>query len=151
MGRIYEQIEQFLTEDDWPFTQLSGQTIAKTSFQGKNGEFNFFAQAREEQEHLVFYSVLPVFVPEGRRDEAMIFCVRANSGMMIGNFELDLADGEVRFKTSADLEDVLEFKLLMRNLIYANVLTMDRYLPGLMRVIYGGASGEEAIREVEGA
>ena len=27
-------------------------------------------------------------------------------------------------------------KLLMRNLIYANVLTMDKYFPGLMRVLY---------------
>lgn len=150
MGRIFEQIESFLKEDDWPNSPLQGQTIVKSSFQGKNGEFNLFAQAREEQDHLVFYSVLPVFVPEDRREEMMAFVVRANSGMMIGNFELDLSDGEVRFKTSADLEDVEEFRLLMRNLLYANVLTMDRYLPGLMRVIYGGASGEGAVREIEG-
>ncbi len=150
MGRIYSEIEAFLSQDDWPFSVLEGQTIAKTSFQGKNGEFNCFVQAREEQEHLVMYAVLPVFAPEARRDEVARFITRANYGMMIGNFELDYEDGEVRFKTSIDLEDVSEFKLLLRNVIYANVLTMDKYLPGLMRVIYGSVSAEDSIQEIEG-
>ena len=151
MGRIFECVESFLKSDDWPYTLVEGQTIAKSSFQGKNGAFNLFAQAREEQDHLVFYAVLPVFTPEERRAEMTRFITRANSGMMIGNFELDLNDGEVRFKTSADLEDVPEFSLLLRNLLYANALTMDRYLTGLMRIIYGGVGGDEAIREIEGA
>ena len=38
---------------------------------------------------------------------------------------------------------------LVQQLVYANFLMMDRYLPGIMRVIYGGASPAEAIAEVE--
>jgi hypothetical protein len=150
MGRIYSEIDAFLTADGWPFGKLEDQTIAKTSFQGKNGEFNCFIQAREEQDHMVMYSVLPVFAPPIRQDEVAGFITRANSGMIIGNFELDYQDGEVRFKTSVDLEDVNELRMLLRNMIYANVLTMDKYLPGLMRVIYGGVSAVEAIKEIEG-
>ena len=151
MGRIYTEIEAFLSEDGWPFTKLEEQTIAKTSFQGKHGEFNCFVQAREEQEHMLMYAVLPVCAPTGRREDVAGFITRANYGMIIGNFELDYEDGEVRYKTSVDLEDVPDFKILLRNMIYANVLTMDKYLPGLMRVIYGGVSGPEGIAEVEGA
>ena len=150
MGRIYAEIEAYLKVDEWPYSTLENQTIAKTSFQGKNGEFNCFIQAREEQEHMVMYSVLPVFAPPGRRDEVAQFITRANYGMMIGNYELDYEDGEVRYKTSLDLEDVPEIGLLLRNMIYANVLTMDKYMPGLMRVIYGGISGAEGVREIEG-
>jgi len=38
----------------------------------------------------------------------------------------------------------------IRNTIYASVRTMDKYLPGLMDVIYGNASPAEAIASVEG-
>ena len=58
--------------------------------------------------------------------------------MIIGNLELDYSDGEIRYKTSVDIEDVEVVEPLIRHLIYANVLTMDKYFPGLMRVIYGG-------------
>jgi hypothetical protein len=151
MGRIYSSVEAFLTADNWPFSKLENQTIAKTSFKGKNGEFNCFIQAREEQNHLVMYSVLPVLALPARLDEVVVFITRANYGLIIGNFELDYEDGEVRFKTSVDLEDVAESAIQIRNIIYANVLTLDKYLPGLMRVIYGGVSAVEAIRMIEGA
>ncbi len=78
------------------------------------------------------------------------FINRANFGMIIGNFELDLGDGEVRYKTSVDLEGVDIQANMLRNLLYANVLTMDKYFTGLMRVTYGGITAEEAIREIEG-
>jgi hypothetical protein len=149
MGKVFSALEEFLRLDNWPFTVLEGQTIAKTSFQGKSGKFNCFAQAREEQEQFIFYSVLPVDVPVNRRDEVAFFITRANFGLMVGNFELDYSDGEVRYKTSIDLEDVEEYRMLFRNLIYANVLTMDKYLPGLMRVILDGVGGAEAVKEIE--
>jgi hypothetical protein len=150
MERIYSEIEAFLTEDGWPFSKLEDQTIAKTSFQGKNGEFNCFIQSREEQDHMVMYSVLPVFAPASKQAEVATFITRANYGMIIGNFEMDYEDGEVRYKTSVDLEDITELRLLLRNMIYANVLTMDKYLPGMMRVIYGGGEGGGGIQGVEG-
>ena len=100
---------------------------------------------------MVMYSVLPVFAPPAKKDEVAAFITRANFGMIIGNFELDYEDGEVRYKTSVDLEDVSELRILLRNMIYSNVLTMDKYLPGLMRVIFGGLSAVEAIKEIEGA
>ena len=48
-----------------------------------------------------------------------------------------------------DAEGV-EFTVTMdKNLLYANVLTVDLLLPGQLRVVYGGSEPEEAIREVE--
>ena len=150
MGRIYDVVEAFLVQDGWPCKRLEDQDVAMSSFKGKKGEFNCFIQAREAQEHMIIYSVLPVLVPEERRDEIALFLTRANYGMPVGNFEMDYSDGEVRYKTSIDLEDIEEFQLLLRNLLYANVLNMDKYFPGMMRVVFGGLSAVEAIAEIEG-
>jgi len=149
MGRIFEAVVEFLKSDDWPTQAQEDAAVIKTGFDGESGQFNCYASARDEQDQLVFYSVFPVKVPEDKRAQVAEFITRANYGMAVGNFEMDFTDGEVRFKTSFDVEGVDLAEKLVRNLVYANVLTMDRYFPGLMRVLYGGASAEEAVREIE--
>lgn len=151
MGRILEAVERFLKADDWPYNLLEGRSIYKTGFEGKNGQFTCYAQERDEQQQFVFYSVFPVRAPENQLADVAEFINRANFGMIIGNFELDYSDGEIRYKTSVDIEDVDLSEPLLRHMIYANVLTMDKYFPGLMRVLYGGISPVAAIEEVEAA
>jgi hypothetical protein len=150
MGRILDAVQRFLEEDDWPHSLIDGRTVYKTGFEGKNGQFTCYAQERSEQEQFVFYSIFPVRAPENRIPEVSEFITRANYGMIIGNFELDFADGEIRYKTSVDVEDVTLEEPLLRHLMYANVLTMDKYFPGLMRVLYAGIAPADAVQEVEG-
>jgi hypothetical protein len=69
--------------------------------------------------------------------------------MAIGNFEMDFEDGEVRFKTSIDVEGTELSLELLNPLLYANVLMMDQYLPGLMSVIYSDVSPATAVEQVE--
>ena len=40
---------------------------------------------------------------------------------------------------------------MVKNLVYANCVLTDQYLTGLMKVIYGGATPEDAVAEVEQA
>ncbi|GAP07303.1 putative bacterial sensory transduction regulator [Anaerolinea thermolimosa] len=152
MGRITETAENFFLEDGWPVIRTDNPLVLRTSFEGKNGLFSCIAQAREEQEQFVFYSIFPVSTPMDKLNQVVEFITRANYGLIIGNFEVDLTDGEIRFKTSVDLEGGAEAMLpLIRNVIYANVLIMDRYFSGLLRVMYGGISPEEAVQEIEGS
>ncbi len=151
MGRILETVERFLKSDDWPVSPVEGRTVIKTGFEGKNGQFTCYAQERNEQEQFVFYSIFPVRTPDDKMSEVAEFITRANYGMIIGNFELDYGDGEIRYKTSVDVEDMEISEPLVRHLVYANVLTMDKYFPGLMRVLYAGINPVSAIEEVEGS
>ncbi len=151
MGRILDAAERFLQGDDWPISPVETKLVVKTGFEGKNGQFTCYAQERSEQEQFVFYSVFPVRTPADRMSEIAEFLTRANYGMIIGNFELDYSDGEIRYKTSLDVEDAELSDALVRHMIYANVLTMDKYFPGLMRVLYAGIAPLNAIEEVEGA
>jgi hypothetical protein len=150
MGRILDAVGRFLEEDNWPYNLMDDRLIYKTGFEGKNGQFTCFAQERQDQQQFVFYSIFPVRVPENKMADVAEFINRANYGMIIGNFEIDYADGEIRYKTSVDVEDVELTDPLLRHLIYANVLTIDKYFPGLMRVLYADVTAEDAIYEVEG-
>ena len=149
MGEIFDAATSFFKEDGWSFTQLEEQPILRLGFQGENGQWTCYAQAREEQAQLLFYSACPVKAPEDRRMALAEFLTRANYGLFIGNFELDMNDGEIRYKTSIDVEGDRLTPALVKPLVYANALMMERYLPGIMSVIYGDVAPAEAVARVE--
>ncbi|MEQ8673649.1 MAG: YbjN domain-containing protein [Aggregatilineales bacterium] len=149
VGPLYTSMIAFFEEDDWSFHPMEDIPVLSMSFTGKSGKWMCYAQAREEQQQFVFYSICPMNVPEERRLHTSEFITRANYGMIIGNFEMDYVDGEVRYKTSIDVEgDDLSFALI-KQMVYANVIIMDRYLPGLMQVIFGSSSPLEVIQNIE--
>jgi hypothetical protein len=132
------------------FNTAGDQPILQMGFQGENGNWLCYVEAREEFEQFAFYSVCPANAPEGRRQAAAEFLTRVNYGLVIGNFEMDLDDGEIRYKTSLDVGDTELNVPLVKNAVYMNVLMMDRYLPGIMAIIYGGVAPAEALAQVEG-
>lgn len=147
--RAFVILGEFLEADDWHPQRLGEKTIYRMVFSGENGQVACFAQVRSDLEQFVFYVMAPVKALEETRHAVAEYITRANYGLRIGNFEMDFRDGEVRYKSSLDFEDVALSHQLIQHAIYPAVQTMDRYLPGLMRVIYGGTSPEEAIDAIE--
>jgi hypothetical protein len=150
MGKLYDSILDFFRQDGWPFTEMEGKNILRTGFSGKNGKWTCFAQARETQQQFIFYSVCPNAAPEAKVPLAMEFITRANYGLVIGNFEMDISDGEIRYKTSVDVEGSELDPALIRQTVYSNVMTMNKYMPGLMSVLYANVTPEQAIFQIEG-
>lgn len=147
--QAYVTLGQFLEDDGWHPQALEENYLYRSMFVGQNGELACFAQIRPDLDQFIFYVVLPVRVPEELRAAVGEFLTRANYGLRIGNFEMDYSDGEVRYKSSIDFEGITLETALVRNVIYPAVQTMDRYLPGMMGVIYGGKTPENAIAEIE--
>lgn len=145
MGKILEAVTRFFEEDQWNYERHPDRPVLRLPFQGRNGNWNCFAQERNDQ--ILFYSVAFVKAPPERYGEVTEFITRANYGMTLGNFELDYSDGEVRYKTCMDVGDGELTDALIRPLVYVNCLTMDRYIPGLEAVILAEGSPElEVIR-----
>lgn len=142
-------LERFLQDDDWHPQPLPEEAVFLAHFVGEHGEYRCYFQVREELNQFFCYVLAPVRIPEEQRRDAADFLTRANFGLRIGNFEMDFEDGEVRYKSSLDFEGESLTANWLRNAIYPAVYTMDRYLPGLMKV-YAGTDPEEAIDEVEG-
>jgi hypothetical protein len=150
MDNMLGTVEAFFAEDGWPVTPIEGQTALRTEFQGDSGRWLCVAHVLPEQSLFIFYSLSPMGVSCELRMAAAEYLTRANYGLTVGGFEFDFGDGEVRFKTSIDVEGDRLSTGLVRQLVYANVATMDRYLPGLFAVVFGGRTPEAAIAEIEG-
>jgi hypothetical protein len=148
MSALFESIVQYLQGDQWPVLVVPNQPIAVTGFHGKNGQWECQLHLREEQRQIVFYSICPVTVPHDKRVALAEFITHANYGLVMGNLEMDMDDGEIRYKTSRDLgSDALADYL--PPLLYANVVSLDRYLPGIRLVIEDNVSPAEACAAIE--
>lgn len=158
MASIFNSVVDFLSEDGWKYTILEEEAqsnlLALTlTFRGNNGSWNCFCIVDEAKCWLRFYSMLHVTVPTEKRNAMAEFLSRANYGLMLGNFELDMTDGEVRFKSSIDCEGGQLTTKMIHNLLTANLITMDRYYHALMAVLYSDRTPEsihEEMARVEG-
>ncbi len=78
------------------------------------------------------------------------FLTRANYGLALGNFEMDLSDGEILYKVGINAKDALPGDDAVDDLTALPVAMFNRYGNGLLSVMMGMCSAEEAIRKIEG-
>lgn len=150
MARILSRLIDFMEEEEWKYEILEGENVIRFHFKGSSGRLLCYADVDEEKHWLIFYSYLPVNTPPEKMQEMSEFITRANRGMRIGNFELDFEDGEIRYKTSIDIEGGELTNKMIDNLLRANLSTMNRYFPGMMELIYSEKTPRELVQKIEG-
>ena len=79
------------------------------------------------------------------RPAAAEFVARANFGMVIGNFEMDMRDGEVRYHVGHVIADGHLDDDTIGHLISTALFTADRYFPSFMQLLFGGYTAEDAV------
>jgi len=146
-----EKLIRYLRKENWTFFQ--GEQAILTHVTGKNGAYRIILDAREERNPneriLLVYVTAPVKVPIEKRLVVAEYTARANWGVIVGNFEMDFRDGEVRYKGCHEYADGELTDEMMEHLIHKCAASMDTYFPGLMRIIYGDVDAVTAIRPVE--
>jgi hypothetical protein len=149
--QAFAVLGQFLEEDGWFPQRVEDKFAYRSYYNGEHGGMLCYALVRADWQKFLFYAIAPFTVAAEKRAAVAEYITRANYGLPIGNFEMDYADGEVRYRCSLDFEGVTMTPNLVKNVAYPAVYTMDYYLPGLMKVVFGDKSPVEAIEEVEQA
>jgi len=149
MTGLFSILIDYMEEEEWKYEILEGETIIRFHFKGSAGRLLCYGEVDEEKSWLIFYSYMPVNATPEKMTEVAEFVTRANRGMRIGNFELDFDDGEVRYKTSIDVEGGDLTSKMIDNLLRANLSTINRYFAGLMELIYGNQPPSEIIKRIE--
>ena len=147
---ISQVTKEFCREDNWNYLQLNDGITLQLSCQGQNGQINCYARSYDQQNQLIFYALYPLVIPEEKRINIAELITKINYGMIIGNFELDFNDGELRYKTSIDVDGDRLSTALVKRLVYNNVLTIDQYLPAITAVINEELTIDAALLSVEG-
>jgi hypothetical protein len=149
---IADAIADYLTEDDWNF-----------SFDEERGAFKFglklgtkiktlsYVVYVKERGYIV-YAVSPISADESDPNvmsEIAEFICRANYGLVMGNFEFDFHDGEIRYKVHVVSDDEVPSSDIIRRSIYCPAIMFKRYAPGIVNVIFNDMPAETAIEKCE--
>lgn len=148
MGPIFETVGGWLEEQGIEYETRDDQSFS-FNYKGSNGLWPCFVICREEEAQVLFYSVAPVAVAEASRVDVAEFILRSNYGAVLGGFEMDVDDGEVRYRTGLDVSDTKLDPIMFRNIVLMNLLMMDTYMPALLAVIHGGVLPSVAVEKTE--
>lgn len=147
---LFAAFERFFLEQEWPVKVLPDQNLIVMGVQTEAGPVEAVVQVYEQAGQAVFHTLLPLKASEDRRLAVMEFVTRANFGMLLGNFELDLRDGEVRYRTTLLVPDSEPTMAQIGVVVYTNLSMMDRYRPGLEAVMERGEDPNAAVLACEG-
>ncbi|MEM9805854.1 MAG: YbjN domain-containing protein [Cyanobacteria bacterium P01_D01_bin.56] len=146
---LLQTIGAFFVKEDWSFDQNIEKSVLRLQHTGEHGKWECYAKTQEDNQVFLFYSIPDLKAPKDKLLDVADYICRVNYGLVMGNLEIDFEDGEIRYKTSIDVEgDTLSFELI-RNMVYANVSLMDLYLPGLVAIIEQDKSPAEALKLIE--
>jgi len=141
---------RFFQEDQWNFQKLENQPVVRAGYRGEHGTWVCYARADEEFHRFIFHSLMGLNIPPQYRLPVVEYLTRANYQLVIGNFDMDLDTGNVRFRTAVELQDDTVLTVdQVRSLAYTNVRTMDHYFPGVMAVVHGGLLPETALERID--
>jgi hypothetical protein len=148
-GSLLAELKHVFAENHWPYAEVRGVPVLLSELSGEGGSWAFYAQAAEDKGLVLLYSICPVRAPEARRPELAEFLTRANYGLAAGNFELDLEDGEVRYKTVLQLHGHGLDGITLKRVVRANGTAMETYLPAI-RAVIDGESAQAATGRLDG-
>jgi hypothetical protein len=146
---MMEVVLRFFEEEQWNYQKLEGKPVIRAGFRGDHGTWVCFVRVDEEKKHFLFHSIMGMNIPLQYRAAVVEYITRVNYVLPLGNFEMDLDSGDIRFRTSLETPEGELSVAIVRGLVYANVHTMDHYFPGVMAVVHAGLSPEAAFARIE--
>ena len=143
MTTLYPCIAQFMDDAD-RYHRDEDDAVIVAEINGDHGSWRVFIQITEsvDERYIVIHAQLPARIPEGRRLQVAELLTRINYALIQGNFELDLDDGAVFFKTTLDLADGQLTQAMFEWIYGINAHTMNQYYAQIMGVGYGAQSVE---------
>lgn len=115
---------------------------------GENATWALIARVDEKDQFANVTSLCPIKPPESRRRDVAEYLTRANYHLKQGNFEMDFEDGVTSFRIGIDVEGGQLTTPMAVRLVITSLVAVDRYLPGLMAVVYAGMPPAQAIEMV---
>lgn len=145
-------VKQFLVDDDWHFSfdENTGVFDFGLRVKSKIQKINYIVDVHEDE--IVVYGMCPIgadHTDANMMAQMAEFLCRANYGLKNGCFELDFRDGEIRYKSFIDCEDMMPSTEVIKNSIHCTAAMFKRYAPGIVDIIFASCTAREAIAKCE--
>ena len=113
------------------------------------GDIRLSVLIRQSPRVMIVYIYHPISILKSSRNKASEFVNRANYGLPQGNFELDLNDGELRYKVSTPFLTTPISLEMFRFFVNTALSTMSYYHTPLVQILYNDIDPRVAIQLAE--
>ncbi|WP_198332106.1 YbjN domain-containing protein [Psychrobacter aquimaris] len=115
---IIDFLKQYFNDKQWRYTHYRPKSSGNKStdrqqshhlslrMRNKNLDCGYLFRVQENNKLLAVYGILPFLIPESHQSAAMLLITQINYDLLIGNLEMDVNDGEIRYKHAIDVEAV---------------------------------------------
>lgn len=151
MNNLEIAIKEYLDSQNWRYKHDEEKRRFVLGMRLENEDVDgctLVITARDEED-LSCKAIYEFNVPEKKRDLIVEYITRANYGLFLGGFQMDLDDGEVLYQTAGVYYDHRPMQQEVRRLIQVGIHMAERYGQGFYDVMYKGVTPEAAIAAAE--
>jgi len=143
---LLDRVCDYLNDKEWSFTRFEDRDCLVFNLRLRDGGVRVIVDIWEGAgwSRILVYAIYPTFVPEHRRPAVCEAIARINYANILGCFEMDMADGEVRARTTLE-SDVLIGEEMIDRAIRKSLDLADQYQAALLSVAFGNASAKDVL------
>jgi hypothetical protein len=143
-------LREFLEGRNYTYSASEENQRIGLSMCGRHADYRFVLRITNEGEFFQITANYPLRIRDVKlRPSVAELLTRANYAMLLGKFEMDMDDGEIRFHLSHVIgEGRLELPTVEK-LFLTCLHTLDRYFPALMQHLHAGYTPGDAVFHAE--
>jgi hypothetical protein len=148
--QIVDAVRDWLDGDDWNYDYNAEKHQIRTGVSLKSKIKSGRIRIDIKDDCYLVYLYAPINGDKDNLGELTKYLTMANYGLYNGNFELDVRDGEIRYKTFVNCDglDSLSSEVI-KDSIYFSCFMMDRYGDGIAALALGFSDADTEIKKAE--
>lgn len=146
---VYKRTIEYLDSQGWHYKEVREKNIIdfNMNLSCKLQSCRLLLEAKDDG--LFCVAVPPIKADKDSYSNVVEYITRANYGLLVGNFEFDYSDGEVRYRAFMSAKaDVPDLRDIERS-VDIGMFMLERYGNGLVKNMMGYGSPEQDIKEAE--
>lgn len=125
--KVYKDMVKALKAKKWHFTEKEEELTIVSNYRGDDLLVNFVIRIDAEREVIQFLSPFDFKINQSKRVDAAVAVCVANYGLVNGSFDMDISDGEIRYRLTTSYCDCDLGKDFFYDMMATAVLTTDKY------------------------
>ena len=125
--QVYEMIKKYLEDHHVSFKTHDEDLVLTMTLQGDDLPQPTFVEVDDKRKIIQIVSPIPSHIPEDKRIDAAVAVSVANYGLANGSFDLDMNDGEIRYRVAQGFMGIEVSEELIGYMIAVIFQTTDKY------------------------
>ncbi|MBQ6594336.1 MAG: hypothetical protein IJH78_01585 [Clostridia bacterium] len=145
--RVYEEFKTWLNSKNFRYDPHDNDLVISMTVRGEDLPQPTLIRVMADRDVVQILSPIPGNIPENKRMDAAVAVAVANYGLINGSFDLDMNDGEIRYRVCQSFKESQVNQEMVGYLLNVVFFTTDKYNDAFFMLGKGMMSLEDFIKK----